>query len=423
MQDQIYEVIDQLKKGEYPERKLDEVLGNISQLVDEMDLEALFILGDTLIASGLHKPAETIFSHLHSNTGHDDEVLAYLVDILITDGRLDEALSLVNEADKTPAVLMLKAEIFQQLNMSDVAVRSLLEAKALSDDPILDFALAEIYYEDGEFPDAIRHYEMLISNGFQEVNGVELNLRLAELHMNQLDLENAQMYFEAADEKYYSNDDYYRKALLEYQLQSYESAKNLLRQVIENEPYYVNAYILLMNVHETEHDLDAAIDLIGDYIKEDDTEPLFFFHLGRLHFRNGEEEKALDSFDRAISLDQDYDDAYLMLFETLLKTGRTTEVGAYTSHLDTHALSGESLYLLAKIQQENENDADALSLYQEASKLIGESIEFYTDYYEYLTEIRHPSRKDVLDKLIIMEPDNVDWQFEKERFDDEHDQI
>ncbi|MCC4721696.1 tetratricopeptide repeat protein [Salinicoccus sp. RF5] len=423
MQDQIYEVIDQLKKGEYPERKLDEVLGNISQLVDEMDLEALFILGDTLIASGLHKPAETIFSHLNSNTGHDDEVLAYLVDILITDGRLDEALSLVNEADKTPAVLMLKAEIFQQLNMSDVAVRSLLEAKALSDDPILDFALAEIYYEDGEFPDAIRHYEMLISNGFQEVNGVELNLRLAELHMNQLDLENAQMYFEAADEKYYSNDDYYRKALLEYQLQSYESAKNLLRQVIENEPYYVNAYILLMNVHETEHDLEAAIELIGDYIKEDDTEPLFFFHLGRLHFRNGEEEKALESFDRALSLDQDYDDAYLMLFETLLKTGRTSEVGTYTSRLDTHALSGESLYLLAKIQQENENDADALSLYQEASKLIGESIEFYTDYYEYLTEIRHPSRKDVLDKLIIMEPDNVDWQFEKERFDDEHDQI
>ena len=168
MQDQIYEIIDQLKKGEYPEKRLEAVLGNIGQLVDEMDLEALFILGDTLVASGLHKPAETIFSHLHDHTGHDDEVLSYLVDILITDGRLDEALSLVNEAEKTPPVLMLKAEIFQQLNMSDVAVRSLLEAKGLSDDPILDFALAEIYYEDGEFPDAIRHYETLISNGIQE---------------------------------------------------------------------------------------------------------------------------------------------------------------------------------------------------------------------------------------------------------------
>ncbi|MFC3418197.1 tetratricopeptide repeat protein [Salinicoccus hispanicus] len=422
MQDQIYEIIDQLRKGEYPENKLNEVVGNIDQLVDEMDLEALFILGDTLVASGLHKEAESIFVHLNSQTSHDDEVLSYLVDILITDGRLDEALSHVNEAENTPAVLLLKAEIFQQLNMSDVAIRSLLEAKALSDDPILDFALAEIYYQEGEFPDAVRHYEALIAAGFEEINGIELNLRLAELHMHQLDLENAGRYFEMADEKFFTNDDYYRKALLEYQLQSYEAAKNLLNQVIENEPYYVNAYILLMNVHETEHELVPAIELIESYIRQDDTEPLFFFHLGRLYFRNGETDKAINNFSKAIAIDQDYDDAYLMLFETLLKSGRTEEAPQFTEKLDTHALSGESLYLLAKIEQENENDGTALVLYQDASKLIGESIEFYTDYYKYLNEIRHPDRKDILDRLIILEPDNIDWQFEKERYDEEHDQ-
>ncbi|MCG1009096.1 tetratricopeptide repeat protein [Salinicoccus sp. ID82-1] len=423
MQDQIYEIIDQLRKGEYPENKLNKVVSNIGQLVDEMDLEALFILGDTLVASGLHKEAENIFVHLNSQTDHDDEVLSYLVDILITDGRLDEALSHVNEAENTPAVLLLKAEIFQQLNMSDVAIRSLLDAKALSDDPILDFALAEIYYQEGEFPDAIRHYESLIAAGYEEVNGIELNLRLAELHMNQLDLENAGRYFEMADEKFFTNDDYYRKALLEYQMQSYEAAKNLLNQVIENEPYYVNAYILLMNVHETEHDLVPAIELIESYIRQDDTEPLFFFHLGRLHFRNGATDKAIDNFARAIAIDQDYDDAYLMLFETLLKSDRTEEVSQFTEKLDTHALSGESLYLLAKIEQENENDEAALGLYQDASKLIGESIEFYTDYYAYLNEIRHPDRKDILKKLIILEPDNIDWQYEKERYDEEHDEI
>lgn len=422
MQDQIYEIIDQLRKGEYPENKLNAVVSDIGQLVDEMDLEALFILGDTLIASGLHKEAESIFVHLNSQTGHDDEVLSYLVDILITDGRLDEALSHVNEAENTPAVLLLKAEIFQQLNMSEVAIRSLLDAKALSDDPILDFALAEIYYQEGEFLDAVRHYEALIAAGLGEINGVELNLRLAELHMNQLDLENAGRYFEIADEKFFTNDDYYRKALLEYQLQSYEAAKNLLNQVIENEPYYVNAYILLMNIHETEHELEPAIELIEDYIKQDDTEPLFFFHLGRLHFRNGEMDKAIVDFSKAIAIDQDYDDAYLMLFETLLKSGRTEEVSQFTGNLDTHALSGESLYLLAKIEQENENDENALALYEDASKLIGESVEFYTDYYEYLNEIRHPDRKDILDKLIILEPDNINWQFERERYDEEYDQ-
>src|SRR5699024_11090811 len=105
-------------------------------------------------------------------------------------------------------------------------------------------------------------------------NGVNLNLRLAELYMNQIELEESRAYFEKVDEKQYSNDDFYRKALVEYQLESYESAKNLLDKVIENEPYYINAYILLMNVHETEHELDAAISTLENYLAEDDTNPL-----------------------------------------------------------------------------------------------------------------------------------------------------
>ncbi|MFB9859878.1 tetratricopeptide repeat protein [Salinicoccus siamensis] len=423
MQNQIYEVVDLLRKGEHPESKLNEVLAEVPRLTEEEDLEALFILGDALMSLGLHKEGETVFTHLNAHVGHDDEVLSYLIDIMITDGRLDEALSLVNSAEKTPAILILKAEIFQQLNMNDVAVKSLHEAKMLSDDPILDFGLAEIHYQDGQFPEAIRFYEMLTANDINEVNGIELNLRLAELHMNQLELESAKDYFEAVDESKYTNDDLYRKALLNYQLQSYESAKQLLGKVIENEPYFVNSYILLMNIYETEHDLEAAKDLLKRYILEDDTDALFFFHLGRLHFRSGESDEAITNFSRAIALDEDYDDAYLMLFETLLKSSRTDEIGAYTSNLDIHALSGESLYLLAKIQQENENDDDALSLYQEAAMLIGDSVEFYTDYYGYLTEIRHPSRMEVLDKLRLIEPDNVEWQFEKERLDDEYDEI
>ncbi len=423
MQDQIYSIIDELKSGKYPENKLSEVLSDLNKFEDDMELETLFILGDTLVQFGFIKEAETVFHHLHSHVEHDDEVLAYLTDIYISDGRLDEALSLINQAPKTKTVLMLKAEIFQQLNMNDVSIRLIHEAKAIEDEPILDYALAEIYYEDGDFQEALRHYQALLDQGIDELNGVHFNLRAAELHMNQIELEEAKSHFDKVDEKFYLNDDFYRKALLEYQLQSYETAKILLNKVIDNEPYYINAYILLMNVHETEHDLEAAKILLENYLKQDDTNPLIFFHLGRINYRLGSEDSAIDAFRRAIALDQDYDDAYLMLFETLLKTDRTDEISAFAGNLDTHALSGESLYLLAKIEQENENDTAALKYYQDAEKLIGESLEFYNDYYEYLTEISHPSKTEILDKLIMLDPSNVDWQFEKERLEGEEDQL
>ena len=423
MQDQIYYIIDDLKTGKYPESELNSLLGNLERLDDDMELESLFTLGDTLMQAGSISEAETIFQHLHQRTGHDDEVLAYLTDIYIADGRLDEALSLINEAPKTKTVLMLKAEIFQQLNMNEVSIRLIHEAKAMGDEPILDYALAEIHYQDGDFQEALRYYGALLEAGIDELNGVNFNLRAAELHMNQIELEKAKEHFDKVDEKFYSNDDFYRKALMEYQLQSYETAKNLLNKVIDNEPYYINAYILLMNVHETEHDLTAAKTLLEKYLEQDETNPLIYFHLGRINFRLGASDSAIESFKQAIALDQDYDDAFLMLFETLLKTDRTDEIASFESGLDTHALSGESLYLLARVHQENEEDESALKYYQDARALIGESVEFYKDYYEYLTEISHPLKSEILDKLIELDPANADWQFEKERLEDEEDQL
>jgi len=81
------------------------------------------------------------------------------------------------------------------------------------------------------------------------------------------------------------------------------------------------------------------------------------------------------------------------------------------------------LYLLARVHQENEEDESALKYYQDARALIGESVEFYKDYYEYLTEISHPLKSEILDKLIELDPANADWQFEKERLEDEEDQL
>src|SRR5699024_3133955 len=139
------------------------------------------------------------------------------------------------------------------------------------DEPILDYALAEIHYQDVDFQEAQSYYGALLEAGIDELNGVNFTLRAAELHMNQFELAKAKEHYDKVDEKFYANDDFYRNALREYQLQSYETAKNLLNKVIDNDPYYINAYILLMNVHETEHDLTAAKTLLEKYLEQDET--------------------------------------------------------------------------------------------------------------------------------------------------------
>lgn len=423
MQEEILSIIDKLRQGSYPEEDLNYILNSLEQFHSEESLEALFVLGDALQNAGLDYQARQVFLHLNDNVDHDDYVISYIVDSYISEARLDDALTLINNSPETPTVLLLKSEIFQQMNLNDVAVRLLFEAKTMSDDIIIDFAIAELYYTTGDLEEAIRFYEAVLNEGLEEVNGIILSLRLADIYVNLLNFEDARAYFDNVPEESYSNEDFYKEALLEYNLKEYDRAKSLLLKVIDNEPYFINAYILLMNIYETEHNLDEALETLQNYLRENDKNALIYFHIGRLYFRQNQPQEAIENFSIATSLDEDYDDAYLMLFESILKTGATETIDDYVKHLDINSLSGESIYLLAKIEAENENDEQALKYYEDARSLIGESVEFYADYYYYLTEINHKNKKSVLEELIKLEPDNLEWQLDYERIAGEEDEF
>lgn len=423
MQEEILLIIDKLRQGTYPEEDLNYILNSLEQFHSDESLEALFLLGDALQNAGLDYQARQVFLHLNDNVDHDDYVISYLVDSYINEARLDDALTLINNSPETPTVLMLKSEIFQQMNLNDVAVRLLFEAKTMTDDIIIDFAIAELYYTLGDLEEAIRFYETVLNEGLEEVNGIIISLRLADINLNLLNFDDARAYFDNVPDESYGNEDFYKEALLEYNLKEYNRAKTLLDKVIDNEPYFINAYILQMNIYETEHNLDEALETLLRYLRENDKNALIYFHIGRLYFRQNKPEEAIENFSFATSLDEDYDDAYLMLFESILKTGETETVDEYVKHLDINALSGESIYLLAKIEAENENDEKAFKYYEDAEALIGDSAEFYADFYYYLVEINHPKKKEILEKLIKLEPDNLEWQLDYERIAGEEDEL
>ena len=142
MHEEILQIIDKLRQGTYPEADLNNILNSLDQFHTDESLEALFVLGDALQNAGLDYQARQIFLHLNNNVDHDDYVISYIVESYISEGRLDDALELINQSPTTPTVLLLKSEIFQQMNLNDVALKLLFEAKDLSDDLILDFAIA-----------------------------------------------------------------------------------------------------------------------------------------------------------------------------------------------------------------------------------------------------------------------------------------
>lgn len=423
MNESILKLIDELKRGQYDIEKIESFTETLRDYTEESDLELLFVLGDMLMQLGDTIHALNIFEYLYSEVGHDDNLLSYIVEIYIVDNRLDDALLLINDAEKTPTVLMLKSELFQQMNLNDVALKALYEARELSDDMVIDFAIAELLYYIGDINDAIRFYQNVLEHDVDKVNNINIHQRLADIYVNQMDFEDALSHLNQVDESEYTNDDFYLKSIIYYYLERYEEAEKTLMKVISNEPYYTNAYVLLMKVYEENYEYDKAYQLLEDYVVLDKENANIFYNLGRLAIRLDKVDKANESFRKATALDETYDDAYRILFQNLLTDDTPEDIEHYLPHIDTDNLTPQSLHLLANIEALNENDEEASKYYETAYSYLSDDIDFLYDYYQYLLEIRNPKYLDVLNKLIKLDSNNTDLALELERLRGEEDEF
>lgn len=423
MNESILKLIDELKLGQYDIEKIESFTETLHDYTEESDLELLFVLGDMLMQLGDTIHALNIFEYLYSVVGHDDNLLSYIVEIYIVDNRLDDALLLINDAEKTPTVLMLKSELFQQMNLNDVALKALYEARELSDDMVIDFAIAELLYYIGDINDAVRFYQNVLEHDVDKVNNINIHQRLADIYVNQMDFEHALSHLNQVDESEYTNDDFYLKSIIYYYLERYEEAEKTLMKVVSNEPYYTNAYVLLMKVYEENYEYDKAYQLLEDYVVLDKENANIFYNLGRLAIRLGKVDEANEIFKKATSLDETYDDAYRILFQNLLTDDTPEDIEHYLPHIDTDNLTPQSLHLLANIEALNENDEEASKYYETAYSYLNDDTDFLYDYYQYLLEIRNPKYLDVLNKLIKLDPNNTDLALELERLRGEEDEF
>ena len=423
MNESILKLIDELKLGQYDIEKIESFTETLHDYTEESDLELLFVLGDMLMQLGDTIHALNIFEYLYSVVGHDDNLLSYIVEIYIVDNRLDDALLLINDAEKTPTVLMLKSELFQQMNLNDVALKALYEARELSDDMVIDFAIAELLYYTGDINDAVRFYQNVLEHDVDKVNNINIHQRLADIYVNQMDFEHALSHLNQVDESEYTNDDFYLKSIIYYYLERYEEAEKTLMKVVSNEPYYTNAYVLLMKVYEENYEYDKAYQLLEDYVVLDKENANIFYNLGRLAIRLGKVDEANESFRKATALDETYDDAYRILFQNLLTDDTPEDIEHYLPHIDTDNLTPQSLHLLANIEALNENDEEASKYYETAYSYLNDDTDFLYDYYQYLLEIRNPKYLDVLNKLIKLDPNNTDLALELERLRGEEDEF
>ena len=202
----IYKLIDDINL-----QKLDHLDTRVNEALTSNNDDALFILGETLYNFGLTPQGLEVFRTLYHKYPDESELLIYFIEGLMSENQTDEALEYLNQVELSPEKLMLEADLYQQINMTEVAIDKLTEARELEpNDPIIHFALAELLYFDGQYLRATREYEVVLDTGEYEINGINLFSRMADCALQSGNYSDAIQLFDEISEDEMISDDFFK---------------------------------------------------------------------------------------------------------------------------------------------------------------------------------------------------------------------
>lgn len=379
---------------------------------DEPTLEAL---GNSLSDLGLTDLAAKTYRHLLKLDPQNDEVKVYLAEILLDDGQDDAGLGLLYGLKTTsPAYvqgLLVQADYYQSCGLLETAKNKLKQAQALAPaEPAISFGLAELAYSSGDYQTALPLYQQLLKKQ-QRVAEVSLNQRVIACLAKLGAYEQAAALLKQNRADIVDIDAQYQAGLILLQAKDYRGAEHYLDEVLRRSPDYVNAYPLLAEAYEADHDEENALAAARTgltYNEYDET----LYSLGAkaaLALQQPAEAKRL--LQKGLKIAPDNQELSLQLSNLYLQTGQDKDNIALLKHIPEESREPQVYWNLGKSEL-NEDDlksaqADLLLAYPSFKN----QPEFLRDLIAALrANGQRAALLDAVQKYLNLVPDDLDMQ-------------
>ncbi|MCE5091677.1 tetratricopeptide repeat protein [Staphylococcus chromogenes] len=411
MQD-IYKLIDDINL-----QKLDDLDSRVQEALQSDDDEGLFALGETLFQYGLTPQGLEVFRTLYHKYPNEGEVLIYFIEGLVTENHIDEALEYLNEVPETPEKLMLEADLYQQINMLEVAIDKLEAALEIQpNDPIIHFALAELLYFDGQYLRASREYDTVLESGEYEVNGINLFSRLADSSLQSGNYQDALKWYDEINEQELVPEDYLKKAVAYEKNDRTQEAIKITKTLLNKDPDFIQAYYYLQQLYENEKMFADAIEIGDEGLRLNQYYKELMFSTGALKIEHGDQNEAVSLLKQALEVDPSYQEPLLMLADLYRHEEDYEALIELVQFVNEEDMDPVFIWQLAYALGQEERDKEAQHFYDIAYTSLKDNVDFLKDYYEYLIEISQIAHaKTILDLLIHKEPNQEKWQDEYDR--------
>lgn len=380
-------VIAEIQNG-----NLEEVETNLQLALENDDDETLYLLGNTLYQLGFLNETQRVYNHLLDLYPNDDELKIYLAEIEIEDGNELEALELLHSIDETSSsytqALLVEADYYHLNELPEVSIEKLKEAaEILPNEPVVQFALAEVYFTIADYQNAIQYYEALMTEGHEEIAGTLISVRLGNAYLMVGEYEEALGYLNEALTYKDDPEVYYQLGLIYIQQEEYIKAIEPLNKAKTLDPSLSGVYLLLTEVYEQQNQLEKALEEIEEGLNYNEINIDFYFKAAELAAKLDDFEKAEIYYEQALEIEPDNDRTILKFAEFLNYMEDYEEAIQLFEHTDESIRQlPESLWVLAVAHNNIEEYDEARTLFDQAAVYLEDQLEFLKDYAFFLRE-------------------------------------
>lgn len=391
--------------------QLDEANEFFKQALATDSHEQLYHLAEDLYHLGFLEETQMIYKQLLALYPKDDELKIGLAEIAIEANEIDSAmdwlLDIPEESEIFPQALLVLADLYQVQGLYEVSEQKLLKAKdILPDEPVIQFALAELHFSMGKYAQAIRAYEELMIQGYDEFTGINLANRCGSAYSALGDLDQAVEYLEQSVEENETVNALFELGVTYMQQKEFKRAIEMFFKLKDLDPSYTSVYPNLAQSLEEENQLEKAAEIVQEGLRMDQYNYELFAIGAEVALKLEQEETAEEYYLEAMALVPENESLQLAYSNLLLKQERLEETVSLIEKALGNGQSDPQFYWnLAVANEKMEEYVQAEKAFEQAYLALRQNKDFLKTYIYFLKEAGNRTTiKQVLTDYLSIEP-------------------
>lgn len=405
------QLLDAIERQDFSQEKI-----LLKKALDSDEPEILASLAENLVGLGFTDLAKEVYRSLIARFPKEDLFKIYLAEILLNDGKDEDALTLLYGVKPDSAAyldsLLVQADYYQSNGLLETAYKKLLEAAKISpDEDVVKFGLAELDYLSGRYEQALSRYQDLLKSHktFSEVN---LNDRLFQTLAKLGRYEEASRVISQNGNEILDIDSKYQAALVMLAVHKDEQAIKYLNEVIDQSPDYVNAYRLLVDAYEQQHNNEQELRSAQAGIAYNELDSVLYKKGAQAALRMNDFKTAEELLQKGIKFLPENIALRIQLSNLYVKENKDEENIALFKQLDDEDLEPQVHWNLAVSYQNLDQSAKAKSEFLLAYPEFKDNSAFLKQMIRFFNTEPNAKEivKELLEKYLKLEPEDTEMQ-------------